>query len=166
MWEVAKFSRRFDVRVMTDDDAVAVAALCRENPQFYKYCDREPSREQVLCDMHDTPPDTDRSHKYYVGFYEDGQLSAVMDIVDGYPTPPTAYIGFFMVAQSRQGQGVGSTLIREIEPYLKSVGVTAVRLAINKGNPQSTHFWEKNGFGVIKEVEKDGSAFLVAEKSL
>ena len=166
MWDVTKFSRRFEVRALTDDDADAVLALCRENPQFYKYCDAEPSREQVLRDMHDTPPDTDRSRKYYVGFYEDGTLAAVMDVVDGYPAPQTAYIGFFMVAKAWQGQGFGSALIREVEAYLKTAGMTAVRLAINKGNPQSTGFWEKNGFSVVKEVEKNGFMYLVAEKAL
>ena len=166
MWDVTKFSQRFEVRALTDDDADAVLALCRENPQFYKYCDAEPSREQVLRDMHDTPPDTDRSRKYYVGFYEDGTLAAVMDVVDGYPAPQTAYIGFFMVAKAWQGQGFGSALIREVEAYLKTAGMTAVRLAINKGNPQSTGFWEKNGFSVVKEVEKNGFMYLVAEKAL
>ena len=166
MWEIAKFSRRFEVRSLTDDDADAVAALCRDNPQFYTYCDAEPSREQVLRDMHDTPPDTDRSRKYFVGFYEGGALAAILDIVDGYPAPQTAYIGFFMVAKARQEQGLGSALIGEIETYLKSAGMTAVRLAINQGNPQSTGFWEKNGFSVVKEVEKNGFMYIVAEKRL
>lgn len=37
--------------------------------------------------------------------------------------------------------------------YLRSIGKTAVRLAIDKGNPQSTHFWTKNGFEVIAEAD-------------
>ena len=35
-----------------------------------------------------------------------------------------------------------------------------------KGNPQSTHFWKKNGFSVIYEADRDGHALLVAEKEL
>ena len=41
-----------------------------------------------------------------------------------------------------------------------------VRLGIDKGNPQSNHFWNKNGFLVIKEVDQDGGTILVAEKTL
>ena len=33
----------------------------------------------------------------------------------------------------------------------KSIGKTAVRLEIDQGNPQSTHFWKKNGFMIITE---------------
>ena len=43
----------------------------------------------------------------------------------------------------------------------------SVRLAINKGNPQSTHFWKKNGYIIIREVDKEGwGTLLEAEKTL
>ena len=41
-----------------------------------------------------------------------------------------------------------------------------LRLAIDKGNPQSAHFWKKNGFIVIKEVDREGWTVLVSEKQL
>ena len=166
MMDITKLSRVYTVRELNDGDADTVAAIGRGNPQFYQYCDAEPSREQVLRDMHGTPPDTDPALKHYAGFFDGGEMIAVMDIVDGYPTPDTAYIGFFMLAKSMQGRGVGSAIVREAEGYLKSVGKTAVRLAINKGNPQSSRFWEKNGFAVIREVERDGWVYRVAEKKL
>jgi hypothetical protein len=42
----------------------------------------------------------------------------------------------------------------------------SVRLAIDKGNPQSTHFWRKNGFEIISEADVNGWTKLVAEKQL
>ena len=39
-------------------------------------------------------------------------------------------------------------------------------LGIDKENPQSNHFWAKNGFSVIREVEQDEGTILVAEKCL
>ena len=54
----------------------------------------------------------------------------------------------------------------DAEEYLKASGIESLRLAINKGNPQATHFWEKNGFVVFREAEKDGRALLEAEKKL
>ena len=50
--------------------------------------------------------------------------------------------------------------------YLRKTGKTAIRLAIDKGNPQSAHFWKKNGFKVIFEVDVNGWKKLVAEKHL
>ena len=85
-------------------------------------------------------PGMDLSSKYYIGFFHDEELVAVMDLVDGYPEPVIAYIGLFMVDIRRQGQNIGSAIIRDVESYLKKVGIKKVRLAINKGNPQSTHF--------------------------
>lgn len=41
-----------------------------------------------------------------------------------------------------------------------------VRLGIDKGNPQSTHFWKKNQFEVIKEVKQDEGMILVAERKI
>lgn len=68
-----------------------------------------------------------------------------MDLVDGYPDIGTAYIGFFMVNPKYQGKQLGTTIVSETVEYLRNIGKTAVRLAIDKGNPQSTHFWIKTG---------------------
>ena len=89
-----------------------------------------------------------------------------MDLIDGYPEPEIAFIGFFMMNKDLQGRGVGTAIIRETAAYLKATGKTTIRLAIDKGNPQSTHFWKKNGFIVIKEVDRNGWTALVAEKQL
>ena len=89
-----------------------------------------------------------------------------MDLIDGYPEPEIAFIGFFMMNKDLQGQGIGTAIIRETEAYLKATGKTSIRLAIDKGNPQSTYFWKKNGFSVIKEVDRNGWTALVSEKLL
>ena len=166
MFEISKLSTRYTVRRMDDPDAGAILELCRHNEQYYRYCGRQPSRELILRDLHLTPPDTPASAKYYVGFYDDAALAAVMDLIDGYPDRDTAFIGFFMVEQRLQGRQTGTAIIREVCRYLKEAGMKTVRLGIDKGNPQSTHFWKKNGFRVIKEVEQDGWTVLVAEKTL
>ncbi len=166
MIETGKLSRRYAVRKLGDEDADAILSLCRENTQFYRYCEAEPTKEQVLRDLHLTPPDTPLSDKYYVGFYEGETLVAVLDIVDGYPEPAYAFIGFFMMKRSMQGNGLGSALIGDVAAYLKESGKTTIRLAIDRDNPQSNHFWKKNGFRVIREVDRDGWTLLVAEKQL
>ena len=166
MIDISLLSSRFDVRRLEDADAAAILALCQENTQFYQYCEAEPSMEQVLQDLHITPPDTDLSSKYYVGFYQDGTLIAVMDLIDGYPEEDVAFIGFFMMKKALQGRQIGSSIIREAAAYLKSIGKHFIRLAIDKDNPQSTHFWQKNGFLVVKEVDRNGWTLLVAEKTL
>ena len=65
-----------------------------------------------------------------------------------------------------QGNQIGTAIISEVIDYLRSIGKKAVRLAIDKGNPQSTHFWKKNGFEIISEADVNGWTKLVAEKQL
>ena len=166
MIDVSKIDRRYDIRRLDDSDADRILELCEGNTQFYQYCEARPTKEQVLRDLHITPPGVEASDKYYIGFFQKGVLIAVMDLIDGYPEPDFAFVGFFMLRKELQGRQLGSAIIRETAAYLKTVRKTAIQLGIDKENPQSTHFWKKNGFRVIREVGQDGWTILVAEKTL
>jgi RimJ/RimL family protein N-acetyltransferase len=166
MIDVSELSGFYDIRRLDNSDVDDILGLCEENTQFYQYCEARPTREQVLNDLHITPPGIEQSDKYYIGFYQNGALIAVMDLIDGYPEPDNAFIGFFMMRKELQGQQIGSAIIQETAAYLKTIGKTAIQLGIDKENPQSTHFWSKNGFHVIREVERDKWTILVAEKAL
>ena len=167
MFDVQKLSKQYTVRALGDSDIEMILEVYKENILFYQFTDAKPTKEQVNSDMYIAPPGMDLSSKYYIGFFHDEELVAVMDLVDGYPEPVIAYIGLFMVDIRRQGQNIGSAIIRDVESYLKKVGIKKVRLAINKGNPQSTHFWTKNDYIVFREVNKNGKETLLeAEKKL
>ena len=85
MFDPSEFSTHYRVRRMGDSDAEEILELCLHNEQYYRYCGKQPSRELILRDLHLTPPDTSAEDKYYVGFYDGAVLTAVMDLVDGYP---------------------------------------------------------------------------------
>ena len=166
MIDISKLSSKYSVRFLTEADIDAVLELCRQNPLFYRYTEAEPTRETILNDMKAAPPGIGPQDKYYFGFFRDQQLIAVMDLIDGWPGPEFAYIGFFMMNRRFQGKQLGTDIINEAAAYIRSVGKTAIRLAIDKGNPQSTHFWKKNGFEVIAETDKNGWTKLTAERKL
>ena len=65
-----------------------------------------------------------------------------------------------------QGRKIGTAIISETVDYLRINGKTAIRLAIDKGNPQSSYFWKKNHFEVISEADVNGWPKLVAERKL
>lgn len=166
LMDVAKLSSRFSVRRMGDADAEAILELCQKNTQYYQYCGKQPTLELILNDLRITPPGMSSDDKYYVGFYDNAVLAAVMDLIVGYPDETACFIGFFMMSKALQGNGVGSAIIRDVCRYLREAGSASVLLGIDKGNPQSTHFWKKNGFQVIREVEQDGGTILVAKKTI
>lgn len=166
MIEISKLSNQYTTHRLDVFDVDDVVRLCQQNTVFYEYTEAHPAKENILHDMNATPPGIEPADKYYFGFYEGTDLIAIMDLIDGYPEKDIAYIGFFMMDVKHQGKQIGSSIICEVISYLRTTGKTAVRLAIDKGNPQSTHFWTKNGFKAIKEADVNGWRKLVAEKLL
>lgn len=163
---IAMFSKEYAVRRLTESDIESIYKLCKGNTLFYQYCEAEPTREQILRDLHITPSGVSEDRKYYIGFYQNNGLIAVMDLIDGFPTENIGFIGFFMVSATIQGHGIGSRIVADVADYLKETGKISIQLGIDKGNPQSTSFWKKNGFQTIKEVNRDGGIILLSEKTL
>lgn len=166
MIDISKLSKRYFVCVLEESDVEMLVEICKQNTVFYEYTEARPTSENILDDMKATPPGIEMSDKYYFGFFDGQELVAIMDLIDGYPKPEVAYIGFFMMNPKFQRKQIGTTIIDEVIGYLQGIGKTAVRLAIDKGNPQSSHFWKKNGFEVISEADVNGWTKLVAERQL
>ena len=156
------FSPQFYVRQLAAEDAVSAAALCGKNPLFYQHHPPMASAESLLEDMAALPPGKKREDKYFVGYYDGGELIALLDLIADYPEEGTAYIGFFMLAAERQGHGLGSRMVRELLDALRGAGFRKVRLGTDIGNPQSNVFWEKNGFRRVGQTE----CYLVRERDL
>lgn len=143
------FSKEYDVRILKDDDIPLIFALCEKNTQFYEHCPPFVTAESIRQDLRVLPQRkiNEPQDKYYLGYFDDaGQLVAVMDFIDHYPTAQSGFIGFFMVELSMQGAGVGSAIITELCAYLHSLGYEEIRLGYVDGNKQSEAFWKKNQF--------------------
>ena len=160
--DITKLSNKYFVKYLDNSNLDEIVDIFVNNPQFYLYTDARPTKEQALNDMNITPSGIEIAKKHYVGFYDNNELIAIMDLIDGYPTNEIAYIGFFMMKKGYQKKGIGSAIIKEVEMYLGDIGKKKVRLAIDKGNPESSSFWNKLGYKVIRETNKK----LEAEKIL
>jgi len=166
-FQIENLSKQYRVRVLVDSDVVAVYALCKENPLYYQYCPPFVTEDSIRADMKALPPHKTMEDKYYLGFFEGGRLIAVMDLILGFPKEDTAFVGFFMMSKEFQGKGIGTALMQAVYVYLRQCGFHFVRLGFAKGNPQSEHFWIKNGFmrtGV--EAQNEGYVAVVMEKEL
>lgn len=165
--DIQKLSTKFYARILTDEDTEAIFALSSKNKIYYKYHPPFVTRESILEDMRILPPDKSPEDKYYLGFFREDQLAAVMDLVLRYPNPYTAYIGFFMMEQNCQGKGIGSELISDCAKCLAKAGFEKIRLAVDKGNPQSYAFWTKNGFVKTgEEVQNPPYIYFPMERSI
>lgn len=165
--DIKDFSKRYKVRKLNAEDVAQIYALCSRNTLYYKHCPPFVSEQSILDDMKALPPKKSLLDKFYLGYFDEGKLIAVMDFIRGYPNGETAFLGFFMTDVSVQKKGVGSGIIEELCSYLPQTGLSFVRIGWVKGNAQAEHFWHKNGFvetGV--SYETDGYTVIVAQKDL
>lgn len=158
---VEQLSHTFAVRILNSEDVNLIYALSIKNELFYQYHPPFVTKESILDDMSALPPGKNQNDKFYIGFFEGEILAAVMDLILGYPTQDTAFIGLFMMNAKYQNQGIGSRIIKECAAHLRKSGYTKIRLGVDKGNPQSNAFWKKNGFTVVNEGE-----YIVMESDL
>lgn len=114
MLNVNEFSKHYQVKKLNNKDVDDIYNLCLSNPLYYEYCPPMVSKESVLEDLVALPQGVTLNEKYYVGFYENGKMVAVMDLIDGYPKEKIAFIGFFMTDASVHNTGVGSAIFSDV----------------------------------------------------
>lgn len=144
-------SNTFDVRRLGEEDVGPIYDLCCKHEIFYQYHPPFVTRESIREDMRALPPGKDYGDKYYIGFFEEEALVAIMDVILAYPEEDIAFIGLFMINSEYQNRGIGSKIVAECAEGLRKSGFHKIRLGVDKGNPQSNAFWKKNGFVVVQE---------------
>ncbi|MCR5753464.1 MAG: GNAT family N-acetyltransferase [Acetatifactor sp.] len=157
---ISNLSRKYEVREIKEEEILAVYDLCCENPQYYHYCPPEVTMESIKFDMTALPPGKEKEDKYYIGFWDKGELVAVMDLITGYPNEDTVYIGFFMMNAGLQGKGIGTQIIEELCKELGNTHKT-VQLGYVRNNPQAESFWIKNNFLATGHTVKTESYEIV-----
>lgn len=160
------FSDQYEIKHMTQEDVEEIYEFCLTNPQYYDFCGSELTKESIIKDLSITPPNITLEDKYYVGFFKNDVLTAVLDLISGYPEERICFIGFFMISGRKANSGMGTAIIENLCDYLKSCGFTSVQLAYEISNPQASHFWIKNGFSMIREVKNESGHLIVGEKVL
>lgn len=165
--EIRHLSNQYSVRALLPTDAEMIYEVLKKNSIFYKYHPPMVTVESILEDMEALPPNKGYEEKYYIGFFQDDVLVAVMDLIEHYPRNGVALLGFFAMNTNLQNQGIGTAIVSDCVDYLSQIGFEKVRLGIDKGNPQSKAFWLKNNFSFTgEEYESDGSTILVMERKL
>lgn len=158
---IGLLSKKYQVRALDINDVDIIYEMSCKNEIYYKYHSPFVTEESIVEDMKALPPNKSYDDNYYVGFFEGDSLVANMDLILGYPTDETAFIGLFMTNVRYQNKGAGSDIIKDVCNYLKQTCYRKARIGVDKGNPQSNFFWEKNGFYIISEKE-----YIVMEMTL
>lgn len=164
---IKQLSFHYDVRRFTEEDVSDIYELCKGNPTYYHHMKMEPTCENIKSVLTELPPGVTMKDKFFLGFYRERELIAILDLITGYPDAETAYIGWFMMKKALQGKGIGSQMIGEILCCLKTAGFQCVRLGYVKGNPESEGFWRKNGFlPTGKESKTESYTAVIMQRPL
>ena len=161
-----KLSESYHVYDASLTDPEKLYSLYRSNQFYFDYFSIEPTVERLQRDMTMLPEGCDRCQKHFLAYCDD-LPEAILDIIEGYPTENTCYIGLFMVKHELTGKGVGTKIITELCSALAGFGFKAVRLAYGKHYERAVHFWTKNGFVPVKEALLDEyGELIIAERKL
>ncbi len=105
-------------------------------------------QEQLNAYIHDL---TGQSNSLTYGLYENGKLIGVsMGNIKHWFTGTEYYVDEFCIRPDRQGRGLGTLLLKEIEKAIKDLGLTQLFLQTESTVP-AYHFYRKNGFNELKE---------------
>ncbi len=145
-----------EIRKLTPGDVPQMLCLAAQNELYFKYAPPSPTAESMADGLLALPPKTQQSDKFYLGFFKNAKLIAMLDLVLNYPSEKTAFIGLFMICKSMQSQGVGSEIISQLSDFLKNEQFKKLRLAYSQQNGAAKNFWLKNLFvhtGEVKQLE-------------
>ncbi|MDX8495315.1 GNAT family N-acetyltransferase [Mesorhizobium sp. VK22B] len=95
----------------------------------------------------------------------------LLDVINGYPSLGTVFIGLLAIRESAQGSGIGRALVHEAEQFARyNLKARTIRLAVVETNPVFG-FWTKMGYRATGEVkpfegETISSRAVLMEKKL
>ncbi len=155
--DVQALGTKYDVRRITESEISDVYRLFRTNKRFYRYMQAVPTRESLTEVISNIPGGSEESDKFFVGFYDDDKLIAVLDMITGQPNKDGAFIGWLMVDGEKQRLGIGSEIMADVRAAVKGWGYSSISLGCVKENEEAVKFWKSIGFvptGVEKTVGK------------
>lgn len=159
-------SQDYIVKKLEESDVEEIYQLQLSNPFFFACRKETINKDQILNDLKLTPSGFSLEDKYFIGFYNDNELVAIMDFLLGFPTADTIMLGLFMIDNKYSNQGVGSKIITDAFDYFKILGYKKIRIGIDKNNPQSNHFWHKIGFREEERKVVDNCPIIIATKKI
>jgi len=144
--DIAALSTSHQVRMITPEDIADVYTLCKSNRKYYEYTNAAPTVESLTEIISRVPEGAESQGKYFVGFYQQDRLVAVLDLITGYPEKDDAFIGWFMVDGQLQRRGIGSQIFADVRAAMIGQGYDHLSLFCEKENTEAIAFWHAQGF--------------------
>ena len=166
--DIESLSSEYKVKRITRSDISDVYDLAKANTKYYSYMNTEPSPDSLTEVISEVPDGAGETDKFFVGFYDkDDKLTAVMDLITGYPEKDDAFIGWFMVDAELQGKGIGSQIFADVRAAMKAQNYDKLSLECASCNEEAIDFWSSQGFGITgKEKDRGDYTAVTMEKEI
>ena len=166
--DIESLSSEYKVKRITRSDISDVYDLAKANTKYYSYMNTEPSPDSLTEVISEVPDGAGETDKFFVGFYDkDDKLTAVMDLITGYPEKDDAFIGWFMVDAELQGKGIGSQIFADVRAAMKAQNYDKLSLECASCNEEAIDFWSSQGFGITgKEKDRGDYTAVTMEKDI
>lgn len=145
-FKIDNLSSVYTIKKLKEQDIEKIYNLCKQNNTYYKYLQIQPSFDNIKEIFTSLPPNKTIKDKFFIGFYKDDKIIAILDLIINYPNKNSAYIGLFMTDKNIQNKGIGTKIIEQLCYALKQQGFYNVELAYIKDNIEAKNFWLKNKF--------------------
>jgi len=162
----------YRIKEITKDDYDDLYNLELLNIDYYMCTHgRAVTYEESIKDTIDLPPNTTYDQKFYIGFFSNDKLVAVMDYIEHYPTKDIIWIGFFMIDVNVKRKKIGTKIITEFINVLEKNNIQKLQLGCVDSNNVALRFWKSFGMNEIRRVvTKDDSRpdwnVIVFEKNI
>ena len=155
------------VRELTEVDIPSVLELYRTNMEYFALTGESPDEDTVKSDMSELPEGKSKKDKHFLGFFREGRLEGVLDILEGYPDTDTIYIGFLMTDRRKHRQGTGREIMRYADVHFFQNKYKKIRLSVIKENRTALAFWKSLGFDFTGEEKQwRNTAVCIMEKEI
>ena len=128
-----------------------------------------PRLDDILANATAVPPKYDIRGKHYLGILEEDNPIALLDVLVGYPSHETVYIGLLLIHGKKQGNAVGTTIVDAICEAAQKIDCTQIELGVISSNIKAISFWTKQGFvqtGTIETTHMDKPAVIVTMRKV
>lgn len=144
----------FTALALGESDLASLHRLCVRSSEFYDLIGDELASQTAAAEILG-PLDQPyaKGTKHVFGLLEAGEVFAVADLLQGYPTSSEWFIGLLLVDPAHRRRGIGRQFARATIDWIADNGGAVVRLVVQQQNLGAVAFWKGLGFQVEYETQ-------------
>lgn len=144
--------RDFRLVPLGEEDLPRLTDLCAASAAFFDLIAAPGSAaERAIEILGPLPASVARGTKHVLGVARDGDLVAVVELVEDYPAAAEWFLGLLLVHPDARRSGLGSAVWEHLRLWIQGRRGTTIRLLVQKTNPDARRFWERCDFACTGE---------------